>query len=157
MERISGMMKKGWSLLIVCVSVVALLFVGGKAAAAVSGKVVSANNEYGGKTVEKVYAVTKGKKAKKAKIQKDITYFDGKGKKVKVESLYTAEHATGTGAEKRIAYFDAKGELTKMEKYFTESYGKLRGIDKMVVYYDLKKKQPKTEYYKDSKLVPAPK
>ncbi|MDA8083864.1 MAG: hypothetical protein M0024_09440 [Nitrospiraceae bacterium] len=157
------MMKKGWLVLLVCVSFVSLFFVDGRAVAAGSGKVISGKNEYGGKTVETVYAGKNVKEAKKGrirmamspqeKIQKDITYFDGKGKKVKVESFYSPQYTASSGAERRIAFFSANGELTKMEKYFPASYAAARGFDRTVVYYDMKNKRTKTEYYKDSKLV----
>lgn len=144
------MTKNRWLLLVVCVSFATLMFAGGDAIAAVSGKVVAEKNEFGGKTVETVYPVKDGRKAK---IQKDLSFFDAKGKKVKIESTYTEQHTVSTGAEKRITYFDAKGELTRMEKYFVESYAKRKGIDRMVVYYDLNKKKSKTEYYLGSKLI----
>ena len=153
--------------LLVCVGLVSLLFAVGVAGGAVSGRVISAKNEYGGKTVEQVYTYKELKKTKKSgsmkdmvqkdKIQKDITYFDGKGKKVKMESYYSPQYTATSGAERRIAYFDANGELTKMEKVFTVQYSAGKGYDRMITYYDMKKKQTRTEYYKDSKLIKTPK
>ncbi len=153
-ERVTGMMKNRWLLLMACLILASLFIPGRTVVAAVSGTVVATENEFGGKTVEKVYDI---KKIRNARIQKDITYFDKKGKKVKVESLYTEQHIISTGAERRIAYYDAKGELSRMEKFFVESYARLKGVDRIVVHYDLKKKSPRTEYYLGSKLVKKPK
>jgi hypothetical protein len=159
------MIKKAWALPIVWAGFMTLLLVAGDALAA-PDRVVSEQNEFGGKTIEKVYPVkdirnagkdkTRKEKTRAGKIQKDITYFDGKGKKVKTESIYTEQHTVSTGAERRILYYTATGELTKMEKFFSDSYAKLKGVDRMVVYYDLKKKQPRTEYYKGPKLTSPP-
>jgi len=113
-------------------------------------RVVSTRNEYGGKTVEKTYA--KGEKGSN-ELKKEITYFDGGGKKTIAEAFFTDTFANEKGVNKCLSYFDSHGKRTKAEYFLTDKFSMEKGLDKSISYFDAGGKTTRRELYKNGKLI----
>ena len=113
-------------------------------------RVVSTNNEYGGKTVEKTYG--KDEKGSEA-LKQQITYFDGNGRRTKAEYLHTDTFANEKGIEKSMSYFDADGKRTKAEYFHTDTFTREKGLNKSISYFDAGGKTTRRELYKNGKLI----
>jgi antitoxin component YwqK of YwqJK toxin-antitoxin module len=113
-------------------------------------RVLSARNEYGGRTVEKTYA--KGEKGSN-ELKKQVTYFDGSGKRTMAEAFFTDTFANEKGTGKSISYFDANGKRTKAEYFHTDTFTREKGLDRSISYFDASGKTTKRELYKNGKLI----
>ncbi len=113
-------------------------------------RVLSTRNEYGGKTVEKTYV--KGEKGSN-ELKKQVTYFDGSGKRTSAEAFFTDSFANEKGIEKSMSYFDADGKRTKAEYFHTDTFTTEKGLDKSIFYFDAGGKTTRRELYKNGKLI----
>ncbi len=94
-------------------------------------KIISQNNEYGGKTEETTYA--KGSDKYEEGINKIVEYYDANGKIREIESYYTSERSKKDGVKKREQYYlqsRTRTLLTKIEFYYTDAYSDYNGIYK---------------------------
>jgi len=113
-------------------------------------RVLSPRNEYGGRTVEKTYA--KGEKGG-SELKKQVTYFDGSGKRICAEAFFTDTFSNEKGIEKSMSYFDADGKRTKAEYFHTGTFTREKGLDKSISYFDAGGKTARRELYKNGKLI----
>jgi len=113
-------------------------------------RVLSTRNEFGGRTVEKTYAT--GEKGSN-ELKKQVTYFDGSGKRTSAEAFFTDTFANEKGIEKSMSYFDADGKRTKAEYFHTVTFTREKGLDKSISYFDAGGKTARRELYKNGKLI----
>jgi len=103
-----------------------------------------------GRTVEKTYAT--GEKGSND-LKKQVTYFDGSGKRTSAEAFFTDTFANEKGIEKSMSYFDTNGKRTKAEYFHTDTFTREKGLDKSISYFDAGGKTTKRELYKNGKLI----
>jgi len=112
-------------------------------------KIIDKRNEYGGETEEETYSLVDGKY--KEGLEKLTEYYDGNKRIMKLESVFTNDHARLDGVQRSIQYYDNKplriGVRTRVEFYYTDAYAGREGVAKAFQYYDEDGEKTKIEYF----------
>ncbi len=87
-------------------------------------KVISANNEFGGETVEVSFST---KEALKEGHNRKINYYGGNGRNVKMEDFFTPELANKKGYSRAIIYYDGNRKMMKIEAFFLPEFSNKEG------------------------------
>jgi hypothetical protein len=112
-------------------------------------RIIDKRNEYGGETEEETYSV--GDAKYKEGLAKLIEYYDGSKRILKLETVFTDDHARLDGVQRSVQFYDNKlfrpGVRTRVEFYYSDSYTRREGIAKAIQYYDEDGEKEKIDYY----------
>ena len=111
-----------------------------------SDSVVALKNEYGGKTVERIFNGHD-------KVVKAIFYYNKINKIKKTEIFLTEAVQKNNKIYKQIEYYNNFNIIAKFEVFFTEENFEKTGVTKNVEYVDRNDKILKIEYYHNDTLI----
>jgi hypothetical protein len=140
-----GLMKK----VLVFLGLLVFVIVSVNGVFADRSKIIDQRNEYGGKTEEESYSI--GDEKYKEGIAKLIEYYDGNERIMKLETVFSDDHARLDGVQRSVQFYDNKfyrtGKRTRVEFYYTDAYGDREGVAKAILYYNEEEQKIKTDYF----------
>lgn len=108
-------------------------------------KILSENNEYGGKTVEIEFE--QGDNKLNEGILKIIQFYNSDGKAVKGEVYFDEKNPKSNDMKLIIKELDEDGRETKAIGYYTDEYTKNTGIHYCIYHYDKEGRERKIEQH----------